>query len=326
VTTQTDVIMHSILSILQSGLADGEGRGLWYDSVVHYLNAPTDTARAHRFTVSFRIIEHNEPLRFTIDINAFYYIETPDLRDIVIREFRMRMEEAYQHYAYRQINWNQEGPMTGRNATWNQTPAQRAEQAEQQRREAGRGAVVAERPTRGNGGMANTLRPNTNAFRDAVRDFDGWRPAYVDPNAAINHAAEDLMRREDQRWHEQMTTTVMNATAPIFHNGVGGGGGGTANQTNMYWNTAGIGTRIVDGPGPAAGGMNYYMPQTETVTLEPPTITSDMVKLILKEMLKDKLDIKISVSESDGEVDVEVEVTLDGEVIASDSDSVTIEL
>jgi hypothetical protein len=76
---------------------------------------------------------------------------------------------------------------------------------------------------------------------------------------------------------------------------------------------------------PGLGGTWQVSPNQTTIQMDQhnPPVTADMVKNILAEALRN-LDIRISIDHSDGEVEVEIEVSYNGEVIASDSDHVSI--
>lgn len=92
-----------------------------------------------------------------------------------------------------------------------------------------------------------------------------------------------------------------------------------SSNTNFIYNpNTGVGV-AGGGAGGSSIGSNTYVREN--------TLTFDAAEALFKKLLQEKLeslDIRISLDESDGDVTAEVEVILDGKVIASDSDSITI--
>jgi len=167
----------------------------------------------------------------------------------------------------------------------NRNPARQAEERERQRREAqGR----AESPPTFSGGMA---RPSLGAST-ASRQRDMY-------DYAVNRAAEDIMRQEDERFIRHMRENAVATTQYV-----------TAANTSAQW--------INVQPSAAAATAQFQPVVQQERTY---SITQSELRQMLAEAMQG-IDIRISLAESDGEVSAEVEVLFEGEVVASDSDSI----
>lgn len=176
-------------------------------------------------------------------------------------------------------------------AQWNQRQDQRLRQQESQRRVArGQQPLEVDHTAFDEVPYRMFIDDASLPRQDTIRQMNEWL------TSPLTNRVE--LRRETRTTTERVPLSTTGFTNTYVT---------TANNTaSTQWNSNRIGT------------MQYVQPDSEAAM----AVTVDNMKALLMEMLKNGLTINLSMDESDGEVSAEVEVLFEGELIASDSDSV----
>ena len=171
----------------------------------------------------------------------------------------------------------------------NRNAAQQAQRREQQRREAqGR----EERPPTFTGGM---VRPSIG--RSTAAPLNIW-------DDVNDRAARDIQRQEDERFSQEVNRMISSNRLA---------------NTEYFSTAASVPQWINVQPSVATTQFVQQVAEQERTY----SVTQSDLRRMLAEALQG-LDIRISLSESDGDVTAEVEVLFEGEVVASDSDTVAV--